>query len=70
MSIGICGIWPASVFKLPNLRKHRHRIHCDCHVYPVMGSDHIYHHAEDEQRRRELLSACHPPVHPGRKHHE
>ena len=32
--------------------------------------DHLYHHAEDEQRCRKLLPSCHSSVYPGWKHHE
>ena len=37
---------------------------------PVLGPDHLYHDAEDELRRGELLAACCAPVHSGRQHHE
>ena len=66
----VCGIWHSAVPQLPNLRQHRNRIHRNCHLQPVLGPDYIHHHAEDEQRRGEFLPACHPPLHPGRQHHE
>ena len=39
-------------------------------ISSFMGSDHLYHHAEDEQRCRKLLPSCHSSVYPGWKHHE
>ena len=43
---------------------------CHCRILSFMGSDHLYHHAEDEQRCRKLLPSCHSSVYPGWKHHE
>ena len=39
-------------------------------IIASIGSDHLYHHAEDEQRCRKLLPSCHSSVYPGWKHHE
>ena len=52
MSIGLTTVILFAVFgiKLPHFRKHRDRIDRCCHVFSFMGSDHVYHHAENEQR--------------------
>ncbi len=55
MSIGLTtvilfAVLESCFFKLPHFRKHRDRIDRCCHVFSFMGSDHVYHHAENEQR--------------------
>ena len=41
-----------------------------CGNLSVLGSDYLYYHAENEQRRREFFPACHPAVYPGWKYYE
>ena len=60
----------AAVPRRAYLHQHCGVVYRDRHVHPVLGPDHLYHDAEDELRRGELLSACCAPVHPGRQHHE
>lgn len=76
MSIGattivlFAGFCPAAVCKLPHFRQHCNLFHCCGCFLPVLGSDHFYHHAEDEQRRGKFLSACNPALYFSRKHYE
>ena len=71
MSIGlVCSFRNFAVFKLSDFCKYYYCIYCHCHILSFMGSDHLYHHAEDEQRCRKLLPSCHSSVYPGWKHHE
>ena len=76
MSIGLTTVVLFAVFgillffKLSDFRKYCYCIYCHCRILSFMGSDHLYHHAEDEQRCRKLLPSCHSSVYPGWKHHE
>lgn len=60
----------AAVPRRAYLHQHCGVVYRDRHVHPVLGPDHLYHDAEDELRRGELLAACCAPVHSGRQHHE
>ena len=46
-----CCVRRAAVFGRAHLHQHRGFFHCNRHVHPVLGPDHLYHHAEDELRR-------------------
>ena len=66
----VCSFRNFAVFKLSDFRKYCYCIYCHCRILSFMGSDHLYHHAEDEQRCRKLLPSCHSSVYPSWKHHE
>ena len=57
-------------FGMPDFCQHRSFIYCNCPVFTVMGSDHIYHHAEDERRSREFFIVGSTAFHSCGKYHE
>ncbi len=58
----VCSFRNFAVFKLSDFRKYYYCIYCHCHILSFMGSDHLYHHAEDEQRCRKLLPSCNTTI--------
>ena len=67
MSIGVTTIILFAVFALllfascPISRQHCYFFYCSGSFFPVLGSDYLYYHAEDEQRCRKLFPCLQSP---------
>ena len=68
----LCSLYLEVLLFLGHARfcQHRSFIYCNCPVFTVMGSDHIYHHAEDERRSREFFIVGSTAFHSCGKYHE
>ena len=66
----VCSVCSIAVYRLTDLCKHCDFLYCDSDFFSVLGSDHVYYHAENEQRRGKLFPVGDSVVYSGRKYYE